>query len=123
MKINLINNSISIAVDAKIYNLDMIHKCFYWYTDNYIVEIDEKKDKIVVTLSPKEETKIEENQFSTISKKIKNDIVDFKTRDVITKETKTIRELLIAKAFYPIEEGMEKPPGEISDPVGFDIDD
>ena len=123
MKINLINNSISIAVDAKIYDHDMIHKCFYWYTDNYIVEIDEKKDKIVVTLSPKEETKIKENQFSTISKKIKNDIVDFKTRDVITKETKTIRELLIAKAFYPIEEGMEKPPGEISDPVGFEIDD
>ena len=62
-------------------------------------------------------------KWDEIEKKIKNDLVDFKTRDIINTETKDIRNILVAKAFYPYEEGLSKPPGDISDPVGFDIDD
>lgn len=45
-------------------------------------------------------------------------MIDFKLRDIVSKETKTIRELIIAKAFAYYEED-QSPDTEISDPVGF----
>ena len=50
--------------------------------------------------------------------KIKQDLLDFKLRDIINKETRIIRELLIAKAFANYDDE-EDPTTDISDPVGF----
>jgi His-Xaa-Ser system protein HxsD len=52
--------------------------------------------------------------------KLERDLLDFNLRDIVTKETKNIRDILIAKAFSHGEFD-ELPPGEISDPVGFNI--
>jgi hypothetical protein len=52
--------------------------------------------------------------------KLERDLVDFNVRDIVTKETQNVRDLLIAKAFSNGEYD-ELPPGEISDPVGYDI--
>jgi His-Xaa-Ser system protein HxsD len=66
--------------------------------------------------------KLESNSGSvdleSIHQKIKRDLNDFKLRDIVTKETKIIRELIIAKAFayYDLE---NDPETEVSDPVGF----
>ena len=125
MKILFKNHTILIKLDIEIYNIEMLHKCFYWYTDEFIVEIKQKKNTAEVKLSMKDLLKLnrDSNEYKKLINKIKNDIIDFKSRDIITKETKNIRELLIAKAFYPLDEGVETPPGDISDPVGFNIDD
>ena len=45
--------------------------------------------------------------------------MDFEVRNIVTKETKNVRDLLIAKAFASTDEYESEPPGEISDPVGF----
>ena len=60
------------------------------------------------------------DNFNSIEKKIRQDLIDFKTRDIITEETRNIRDLIIAKAFSKIDDFDSQPPGEISDPVGFD---
>ena len=39
----------------------------------------------------------------------------------ISKETKNVRDLIIAKAFSDSDEFDSEPPGEITDPVGFKI--
>ena len=52
-------------------------------------------------------------------KKLKNDLIDFQVRDIVTKETKNVRDLLIAKAFATTDKYETNPPGEVSDPVGF----
>ncbi len=47
--------------------------------------------------------------------KLERDLIDFNLRDIITKETQNIRDLLIAKAFSHFNTE-ETPPGEYSDP-------
>jgi len=125
MEIKNKNNIIFIKLDATIYDVEMLHKCFYWYTEDFIVEITKKRNIVEIQLSKKESSdiKVSGNEYEKIINKIKNDIIDFKSRDIVTKETKNIRDLLIAKAFYPLDEGVENPPGDISDPVGFNIDE
>jgi hypothetical protein len=52
--------------------------------------------------------------------KLERDLVDFNLRDIVTKETQNVRDLLIAKAFSNGEFD-ELPPGDVSDPVGFNV--
>ena len=50
--------------------------------------------------------------------KLTRDLIDFNLRDIVTKETQNVRDLLIAKAFSH-GEFYEVPVGEVSDPVGY----
>jgi His-Xaa-Ser system protein HxsD len=115
MKMEINNNEIILVIDKNIYNEDVLHKCFYWYGANFNVEISNNSaESFLVRLIAKHEN---ENLQEALEK-VQRDLIDFKLRDIVTKETKTIRELLIAKAFayYGLD---ENPTTEISDPVGF----
>ncbi len=101
-----------------IYNIDVIYKCFYWYTGEYDIEINEESENANILISSKSGTKFD---FDKLKSKIKTDLIDFKTRDIISKETKNVRDLIIAKAFSDSDEFDSEPPGEITDPVGFKI--
>ena len=118
MDSEIIENTIHLLIDKEIYNEDVLHKCFYWYTSNFNVTVGVLSEKqFSVLLKPKDE----KQNLSLIVEKIKCDLIDYKLRDIVAKETKTIRELLVAKAFcyYGLD---ENPFTEISDPVGFNPD-
>lgn len=100
-------NEIYCVLDSTIYNLDTIYKCFYWYGDSFIVEISKNNDNINIHLTKKEGC-LDEILFNKLSVKIKQDLIDFKLRDIVTKETKTIRELIIAKAFSNLSDEEEE---------------
>lgn len=108
-------NEIHLLIDKEIYNEDVLHKCFYWYTGNFNVEISNHSEK---QFSVRLQSKAQSDNLQDTLEKVKRDLIDFKLRDTITKETKVIRELIVAKAFayYGLE---ENPASEISDPVGF----
>jgi len=103
MKISKIDKKYLIELDSKIYNFDVLHKCFYWYLGEYEVEINEKdlNTNLVIIRLNYETTDSESESFV---KKIRQDLIDFKTRDIISKETKNIRDLLVAKAFAHSDE-------------------
>ncbi len=108
--------SIQIKIDSTLYSSEVVHKCFYWYAGKYSVEINTEQDSFIVTISdPKKDWKIE-----SIIDKIKTDLIDYKTREIISRETKNIKEMLIAKAFAHNDEFDEQPSGDINDPIGFD---
>lgn len=111
-------NELGIHLDANIYNIEVVHKCFYWYGEHFDVEIDQEGDIISVMLSRKEGV-VSDSFFDQLKSRIKRDMLDFKTRDIVTRETQNVRDLLIAKAFSHLDELDENPPGEVSDPVGF----
>jgi len=118
MQIEFIDDlNLKVIVESEIYGSDIIHKCFYWYTKNYSIDISQKLDKIEVLIGG---ISLNENKEELVTK-IKRDVIDFKTRDIISKETKNIRELLIAKAFSNNDEFDSSPPGDINDSIGFDI--
>jgi His-Xaa-Ser system protein HxsD len=110
------DNELHFSLNEELYDEDVLFKCFYWYGADYNVEIDKKDTAFLVILTSKSEIKIDHNSLLI---KIKQDLIDFKLRDIVTKETKNIRELLTAKAFAHFQTD-ENPVTEISDPVGFD---
>jgi hypothetical protein len=68
------------------------------------------------------DNKLSQDQSEKLLQKLERDLIDFNLRDIVTKETKNIRDLLTAKAFSNGEFD-ELPPGELSDPVGFNVNE
>jgi His-Xaa-Ser system protein HxsD len=116
MEVELRNNEIFLFVEKEIYNEDVLHKCFYWYGGDFSVDISAHTDKIFLVRLKSNSTNPD---LQVVVEKIKRDLIDFKLRDIVTKETKTVRELIVAKAFAYY--GLNNDPStEITDPVGFD---
>jgi His-Xaa-Ser system protein HxsD len=109
-------SKIQIEIDSSIYSTEVIHKCFYWLTGRCSINFKTDQDSFVITISdPKNEWDIE-----SILTKIKADLIDFKTREIIYNETKYIREMLIAKAFANNDEFDEHFSDNINDSFGFE---
>lgn len=107
----------SLYIDMGIYSIETIHKCFYWYTADFEIDITSANTtQYKVVLISKAETTID---FTILVDRIKQNLIDFKLREIVNKETQTIRELIIAKAFANYEIDVDLPQSEISDPVGF----
>nr|WP_199002640.1 His-Xaa-Ser system protein HxsD [Flavobacterium sp. ASV13] len=110
-----LDNELHFSLNEELYNEDVIYKCFYWYGADFNIDINKINSTFLINITSKLGT-INHNELVL---KIKQDLIDFKLRDIVTKETKNIRELLIAKAFAHFESD-DNPSTEISDPVGFD---
>ena len=122
-KNEVINNGIVVYADSALYSKDSVLKCLYWYGDNFRTSVTLEKDRFFkISLELKEENKFSYSELKNKLFKLENDLVDFNLRDIVTKETQNIRDLLTAKAFSNGEFD-EAPPGELSDPVGFNVND
>lgn len=108
-----------VSVDSSLYSKDAIFKCLYWYTDKFSIDITNQVQGLFTIKFTSINSLTQEDKITFLNK-INRDLIDFNLRDIVTKETKNIRDLLIAKAFSNGEFD-EEPPGVLSDPVGFDI--
>ncbi len=117
MKYQVIEKALHLVIDRELYNEAVVFKCFYWLCRDLDVDISGNETEYKVIIQSKEaDTTL--NWEDTL-KKIRQGLIDFKLRDIVNQETKTIRELIVAKAFahYETEEELQT---EISDAVGFD---
>jgi len=109
----IIDNLIFLYLDASIYSRDALMKCFYWYADKFDISINKNNENYFeIKLKPLPNFEIDNKKLEGFFSKIKQDIIDFNLRDIVTKETKNIRDLLIAKAFSHFD--TEEPPPEAS---------
>lgn len=107
IKNQILDNSIIVFADKSIFSKDSILKCTYWYTDHFNTTIDLVEDKYYrIKLTPNNNSSISKQDLEKYFEKLQKDLIDFNLRDIITKETSNIRDLLIAKAFshYNTEE-------------------
>lgn len=111
------DGNLSFLIERSLYSEDIVYKCFYWFSNNFDVSIseDESSHYFKIFISSKDPDLVVCN--SELVSKVKQDLIDFKLRDIITKETQTIRELLVAKAFSHYEDAI--PNTDVEDPVGF----
>ncbi len=108
-----------IKLDSSLFSKDAIFKCLYWYTNSFVIDITSQEDGFfLIKLELKIE--LEESELVLLKAKINQDLIDFNLRDIVSKETQNLRDLLIAKAFSNGEFD-ENPPGEYTDPVGFKL--
>lgn len=119
MNIQYSENKYELLLSKRLYSESVILKCFYWYTGNFKVEISEASDEQWQVVLENTNKDYKEELFKQLQNKIYQDLIDFKLRELVSVETKTIRELIIAKAFANYE-STETPSSAITDPVGFD---
>ena len=111
-----------IKVDRNLYSQDVLYKCLYWYTGKYNISIETYGDQYYsVSIKLPNGLSINEVDAKQLNEQILRDLIDFKLRDIITKETQTVRELIVAKAFANFEIDPQHD-FDISDPVGFNPD-
>jgi len=113
------DGEIFVFVDGKLFSKQTILKCLYWYGDkfhtNYFLD---EKGNFSISLKPLAISNVKPDELELYLQKMERDLIDFQLRDTIVKETHNIRDLLVAKAFSNGEFD-EVPPGDVSDPVGF----
>ncbi|SFO54897.1 His-Xaa-Ser system protein HxsD [Chitinophaga sp. YR627] len=117
MDVQVTNNVLTVTVDESIYPEKVLLKCLYWYSDTWQLEIDRvHQGRLQITIHAKDDAIV---AWEPVSARLKRDLIDFKLRQIVADETRTIRELIVAKAFAYYEPE-ETPLSIVSDPVGFD---
>jgi His-Xaa-Ser system protein HxsD len=115
------DNEIIVFADTSLYSKDSIFKCLYWYGDKYHTSVSfSDSNTYRVSVKPISTNQLSQLELENLLLKLERDLVDFNLRDIVTKETQNVRDLLIAKAFSNGEFD-ELPPGDVSDPVGFNV--
>lgn len=113
------DNEIIVFADTTLYSKDSIFKCLYWYGDKFHTNLSfADSNTYRVSVKPITTIQLSSDELENLLMKVERDLVDFNLRDIVTKETQNVRDLLIAKAFSNGEFD-ELPPGNVSDPVGF----
>jgi His-Xaa-Ser system protein HxsD len=110
--------SIIVFLDSSIFTKDAVLKCLYWYGDKFHTDVAVEGHQFKITIKPHSVASVPDGELNLYLIRLERDLIDFNLRDIVTKETINVRELLIAKAFSNGEFD-EQPKGELSDPVGF----
>lgn len=115
------DNEVIVFADISLYSKESIFKCLYWYGDKYHTNVSfADSNTYRVSVKPISTIQLSQQEKENLLLKLERDLVDFNLRDIVTKETQNVRDLLIAKAFSNGEFD-EMPPGDVSDPVGFNV--
>lgn len=93
------NNRAVVKIDTEVYSKDVITKVMYWLSRDFtIMQSIEGKDW-QITLESKDTVSWDE-----VKKNLSHSLVDYQMREVITAETKDIRNILFIKAFANVED-------------------
>ena len=86
-------NTFCFTINASIFNERVLTKALYWYAESFIIYWNKNKDNLFeITLELKPSA-------NNVTHKFNQDLIDYKNRDLITNETKDIRNILYVKAF------------------------
>ena len=77
------------SIDRTVYSLEVLHKCFYWFTGDFDVDINLQGEVFYnVNMSAKANMDCD---FEMVIERVKQNLIDFKLRELVNKETQTIR--------------------------------
>lgn len=104
-----------ILISKEFYSDKALKDCIYWYSNKLDINIVDKGSNHLVMVSGEELNDGFKREFL-------QRLNDFNLREAISQRTSELKNLIIAKAFYPdmLELG---PVGEFRDPVEMDKED
>jgi His-Xaa-Ser system protein HxsD len=113
------DGEIVLGVDEKIYSRAALLRTCYWFTDRcYIFISRDGEERFAVHLRLKQP---HTSVLDDIAGEFTNALLDFELRAQLERETATIRELIVAKAFAEGNLLDDAPVGDDRDPVELDI--
>ena len=92
------------SIDPKVYSEAAVFKAAYWMTDRFYLFIEKKPSGfwgIEIRNKPGSSADLQQSCAEFC-----NALIDFRVRDLVNRETLTIREALVKRAFI---EGLSKP--------------
>lgn len=120
-KNRIVGQEIIVFAEKLLYSKDAIFKCLYWYGNRFRVIVNSiDNDTYQISLILNKDLHGDINSLDLYMQKLERDLIDFNLRDIVTKETRNVRDLLIAKAFSN-GEFQEYPPGDVGDVIGLDL--
>ena len=107
-------NLLVVSVDESIYSRDALLRACYWLTDRcYVFIVREDEHRYAVQLRSKSTTE----DLQAIAGEFENRLLDQQLRLDIARETASLRELIVAKAFADTDLLDDPPIGDDRDPV------
>jgi His-Xaa-Ser system protein HxsD len=108
------DGELTFLVEDSIYSRIALLKTCYWFTDRafvFVYRYDERHLGVILRL------KHPGPELETIAGEFGNSLLDHQLRTEIERETATVRELIIAKAFADTDALDDVPVGDDRDPV------
>lgn len=103
-----------LEVDSAIYSLPAILRACYWFTDRaYLLVTRAAPGQYRIELVPKDPGQ----SHRDLAGELANSLLDHQVRVELQQETRTIRELIVAKAFAEGDLLEDAVPGGLEDPV------
>jgi His-Xaa-Ser system protein HxsD len=103
-----------LLINERIYSREAILRALHWYTDRLLVQVSAgDSTEFAVTLRPRKDGL----DFEGILAELENALLDAQLRFEIARETTSIRELIVAKAFAEGDLLDDSPVGDWKDPV------
>ncbi len=93
------DNKIQLTIDITLFNDTVITKTLYWIQSDFFVFWNSLSNNIANIVLEKKAGLISEEEFLKLKNQINQNLIDFKTRDIVNQETKNIRDILYIKAF------------------------
>ena len=100
-----------LKIPKSTYSLKSIRDTIYWFSINHTIVLDQTDDEFLISI---------DNGDENFSRNFMKSLNDYSLRDLIHNETKEIKNLVIAKAFYPDLVNF-KPIGEFDDPLQIEL--
>lgn len=93
------NNRAIVKIDSEVYSKEVVAKVMYWLSRDFTIlqSLDGKN----WTLSIERKSAV---TWDEVKKRLSQLLTDYQMREVITAETKDIRNILFIKAFANVEE-------------------
>jgi His-Xaa-Ser system protein HxsD len=93
------DKEIIFSIDPIVFNDVVTTKTLYWLQNDYFIFWKSRNNNIQEIILEKKNGSISEDDFYLLKSQINQDLIDFKTRDIVNQETKNIRDILYIKAF------------------------
>lgn len=89
-----------VEIDSGAFSLEVVVKATYWLSGRYCIDLRQEPERrrhlVGIGLA---ERAMSMDECAEAETRFRRDLIDFRTRELIDKETRTLRELLVAKAF------------------------
>lgn len=110
------DGEVTLLVDESVYSREAVLRACYWFTDRcYLFVSRPDPQRLAVSIRPK----LSEPALDAVVGEFSNALLDYQVRRDIERETHTIRELIVAKAFAEGNLLDDPPVGDDRDPVEF----